>query len=551
MELGGTTSGVATALAVGSRLAGALDLQRRSDTAPAADEDLVAVRALLQGYHDVLQRSEQSLEIPQSALRRWLRYRIAGARMRIQLTRLSRSLHSRLGRSPSAEDDAILGSIEHFQASLPPPTSTLARTGFAVCVLLLTQLLSLFPLVPVQSGAAKVPTLGTLSEALDLAPSHLIRAASTLLHSSAPTVLTFLSTLSLGLFLACAPALPDISIVRRLFDDAYPASASELERCAAPRLGCRPAAARRNLDLAVWAPLAVCLICLSAAWMAGYIGGIRRYDVAPTLTSTRVAISTEHPRYLETFGALLFAGGVALAWALRVIARRRSGPASVALPWYLQAWKVAVLLAIGFVVNQGFIAYGANQGLKLTITASGTTTLSLALDPAIHVSVDCSAFPCGITRATLQRAMTDLEGLADARADHDRRLDLFDIDTYAVPPDATGDDQTSAGQVRVTRIEAASAVADFGLRARPEAPRAKRYSLPNSAMYWRPGDSIVPAYVLLLNDRDLRTVVAEVRRRRIFPDGTVFLPLQLWLRTGERQDNTTLRIFVPVTSTRT
>ena len=60
-----------------------------------------------------------------------------------------------------------------------------ARTGSAVCVLLLAQLLSLLPLVPVESGAAKVPTLGTLSEALDLAPSHLIRAASTLLNSSA------------------------------------------------------------------------------------------------------------------------------------------------------------------------------------------------------------------------------------------------------------------------------------------------------------------------------------------------------------------------------
>lgn len=531
-----------------------MDLQRRSDSTPDEDDDLVAVRRLLQGYHEVLQRSEQSLQLPRSATRRWLRYRIASARMRHQLTRLSRSLHSRLARQPSAEDDAILGSIDHFQASLPPPTSTLARTGFAVCVILLTQFLSLFPLVPVESGSAKVPTLGTLSEALDLAPSHLIRAASTLLHSSAPTILAFLSTLSLGLFLAFAPALPDIKIVRRLFDDAHSASASDLEQRAARRLGCRRAA-RRNLDLAIWAPLAACLICLSAAWMAGYVGGIRRWDVAPTLRSTRVVISTQHPRYLETFAALLFAGGVALVWALVVLARRRTAgdrPAPAdhfALPWYLQMWTAAVLVGVGFIVNRGFIAYAASHGLKLTIVASGTTTTRLALDPAIRISVDCPASSCGITRAALQRGVTDFEGFADARAIRDRQLDLFDIDTSAVRPDTSIDDeQTLANNVRFRRIDGSPALADLGLRPQPETPRAKRYSLTNSAMYWRAGDLNMRACMLLLNDGDLRTVGAEVRRRRIFEDGTVFLPLQLWFGTDERGDNATLRVFVPVKS---
>src|SRR4051794_9188611 len=253
-----------------------------------------ALRALFAGYADMFDRlAAQDLRF---WTRRALTRRFLTGHVRTTVTELECTLH----RQAAVDGDStlrrpLLDDLEHFRAALDPAFSTFARTLIGLAIVLVAQLLGRLPLVPIVSGPARKPALGSLNDAVAVDPGHVAKAIADLLGSPPSTICGALATVAAAGFLVLGPCIPALRAQRRLLRD----SVDGLEADAFTALGGSPPH-RRRLDLLIWWCLPVFAVSLGLAWYAAYLHGLMRATPgnAGRHNAVDVVIRTDRPLLL-------------------------------------------------------------------------------------------------------------------------------------------------------------------------------------------------------------------------------------------------------------
>lgn len=371
------------------------------------EDTIQTLRALLRGYAGALDSlADQKLHF-------WTRRALVGrfltGHARNTVTALERTLH----RQAAVEGDStlrqpLLDDLEHFRAGLDPGLSTAARTLVGLGVVLVAQLLSRLPAVPIVSGPERKPALGSLNDAVAVDPGHIAKAIADLLGSPLTTICGAVATVAAGGFLVLAVCLPAMWTQGRLVRD----SLAELEARACAALGAEPPR-RRRPDLLIWWCLPVFGLSLGVAWYMAYLHGLMRQT--PGATGRHGAIDvvfrTDRPLLLGLGGLGLAVAGLAIAAVLTVrepqswAGRVARAPRTLHRRGFALLGGPVVLLAI--LGPAGAFATIKVPGLHhyrdplLEVRTSRLRLASLVARPLIPLTLYCHPDRCVIERARI------------------------------------------------------------------------------------------------------------------------------------------------------